>query len=56
MKKVNPYKSQAAALKSLDNGGRFFNVLTKADDGQITSAELSKVAGAFSNKQLMNLY
>ena len=56
MKKVNPYKSQAAALKSLDNGGRFFNVLTKADDGQITSAELSKVAGAFANKQLMNLY
>jgi hypothetical protein len=56
MKKVNPYKSQAAALKSLDNGGRFFNVLTKADDGQITSTELSKVAGAFSNKQLMNLY
>lgn len=56
MKKVTPYKSQAAALKSLDNGGRFFNVLTKADDGQISSAELSKVAGAFSDKQLMNLY
>lgn len=56
MKKVTPYKSQAAALKSLDNGGRFFNVLTKADDGEITSAELSKVAGAFSDKQLMNLY
>lgn len=56
MKKVKPYKSAAAALKSLDNGGWFYNVPTKANDGEITSAELNKVAGAFSGKQLMNLY
>jgi hypothetical protein len=56
MKKVIPYKSESAAFKSLDNGGRFYNVLTKADDGEISSTELSKVAGAFSSKQLMNLF
>jgi hypothetical protein len=56
MKEVTPYKSESAALESLDNGGRFYNVLTQANDGEITSAELSKVAGAFSSKQDMNLY
>jgi len=56
MKKVIPYKSEAEALEALDNGGRFYNVLTQANDGEITSAELSKVAGVFSSKQDMNLY
>lgn len=56
MKKVNPFKNQQAALKALDNGGRFYNFLTKPDDGEITSAELSKVAGVYSSKPLMNLY
>ena len=56
MQKVAPYKSQTDALTALDNGGRFYNLLSKADDGEITAAELRKVAGAFSSQQTMNLY
>ncbi|MFY0689721.1 MAG: hypothetical protein JXQ90_21300 [Cyclobacteriaceae bacterium] len=40
----------------MDNGGRFYNLLTKANDGNISSAELAKVAGVFSDVQQMLLY
>ena len=45
MKKIEPYKSIDEATLSLDNGGRFYNVLTKSDDGIISTSELGKVAG-----------
>jgi hypothetical protein len=56
MRKVTPYRNQKSALKAIDNGGRFYNLLTKADDGLITSAELSKAAGVHGNLPLMHLY
>lgn len=56
MKKITPYKTTSSALASLDNGGRFYNFVSKADDGEISSAELAKAAGVFSNKQQMMLY
>ncbi|UZR99513.1 hypothetical protein [Chondrinema litorale] len=59
MKEITPYNELETALTELDNGGRFYNILTKADDGNITSAELSKAAGAatmFTDKQKMIIY
>lgn len=56
MKEIIPYKTAKSALQSLDNGGRFYNLITKADDGNINSAELSKVAGIISGKQQMILF
>lgn len=56
MKKITPYKTTSNALASLDNGGRFYNFASKADDGEISSAELAKAAGVFSDKQQMMLY
>jgi len=56
MKKIIPYKSYKYALASLDNGGRFYNIMSKANDGDISSAELAKAAGVFSGKQNMMLY
>lgn len=56
MRKIESYNSYAEALKLLDNGGRFYNILTKEDDGIISKAELSKVAGLFYDKQKMILY
>lgn len=56
MNKVEPYKTINEALLSLDNGGRFYHVLTKADDGIISQAELGKIAGRFSDKQKMVLF
>lgn len=56
MKKINPYTTRTEARKSLDNGGRFYNLMTKSDDGIITGAELKKVAGLYGNKQRMILF
>jgi len=55
MRKIKPYKNSGSAVSSLDNGGRFYNLLTQADDGEITPAELSKVVGLFSNRQQVHL-
>lgn len=51
MQTIKPYEKINEALTALDNGGRFYNLLTKADDGIITSAEIGKTGGIFNNKQ-----
>ena len=56
MKKIIPYLSAQEATQALDNGGRFYNVLTKADDGVISKSELGRVAGVFNDKQKMVLF
>ena len=45
MKKVEPYKTFAGALQALDNGGRLYNLLSRAGDGEIDEAELARAAG-----------
>jgi len=55
MTKIEPFKSVDEALEALDNGGRFYNIFTKADDGKITAAELGKFGGIFGDKQKMIL-
>jgi hypothetical protein len=56
MKKISPYRTTKNALNSIDNGGRFFNLLTKANDGNISASELGKVAGVYNDQQKMVLY
>ncbi len=56
MKQIIPYQNITEALTQLDNGGRFFNLFTKAEDGEINAAELSKVAGMFNEKQKLILF
>lgn len=56
MRCVIPYKTERNAFRSLDNGGRFFNLLTHAQDGKISSAEVGVVAGVFNNNQKMVLF
>ncbi len=36
MKDVIPYTNYTSALEALDNGGRFYNLFTKADDEEIS--------------------
>ena len=43
-------------MNSLDNGGRFYNLLTDAKDDVISTAELARAAGVFSGKQAMVIY
>lgn len=56
MRKLRPYASTQAALKALDNGGRFYNIFTSAGDDEVTSAELKKAAGVFGSSQMAYLF
>lgn len=56
MQQIEPYAGINEAITSLDNGGRFYNILTNAEDGIISSAELGKVGGIFNEKQKMILF
>ena len=56
MRKITPYKTTRNALAVLDNGGRFYNWASKANDGNITSAELGKTVGAFSSQKVKMLF
>jgi hypothetical protein len=56
MKAVTPYRSDSEAVVALDNGGRFYNLFTKAGDQEISSAELATVAGVFGDRQRMILF
>ncbi|WP_394748266.1 hypothetical protein [Spongiimicrobium salis] len=56
MKKVTPYNTLQEARTALDNGGRFYHLMTKSDDGIIAKTELKKVAGRYSSKQKMILF
>lgn len=56
MEIVKPFTKINEAISSLDNGGRFYNVLTKAKDGIISQAELGKLGGIFNDKQNMILF
>ena len=56
MKKLIPYKTVRGALSALDNGGRFYNLFSRAGDGLITAGELSKATGRLSNLRQSALY
>jgi hypothetical protein len=56
MKHVIPFDNSNDALITLDNGGRFYNLLTEANDGNISTQEVARVAGLFTDKQKMVLY
>lgn len=56
MQNVIPYKQFGGALEDLDNGGRFYNIFTKAKDEEVSSVELAKAAGVFLDKQKMFLF
>ncbi len=48
MRELKPYRTMQGLQKAIDNGGRFYNLLTHADDHIVTRAELAKAAGVFS--------
>jgi hypothetical protein len=56
MTEIIPYTTKNAAIESLDNGGRFYDLRSKAKDGKITQAELGKVGRIFNDKQQMILF
>jgi hypothetical protein len=47
MRELKPYRSLRGLRTAIDNGGRFYNFFTAADDEVVTRAELAKAAGVF---------
>lgn len=56
MKQIEPYVNVSEAISSLDNGGRFYNLFTHAEDGIIAQSEVAKVGGLFNEKQKVVLF
>jgi hypothetical protein len=56
MRKITPYRTCQGALNALDNGGRFYNVFTKAGDDVITDSELYRAAGVYSGQDKAFLF
>lgn len=56
MQQIHPYQNSSEAMSILDNGGRFYNLLTKQGDGEISTAEIAKVAGIFNDRQKVVLF
>ena len=47
MQEIKPYKTVNGLKKAIDNGGRFYNWFSQAEDNHVTSGELAKAAGVF---------
>jgi hypothetical protein len=45
MRAIEPYKTVRGAAKALDNGGRFYNLLTQAGDKVVDAGELARADG-----------
>ena len=56
MEQITLFKSASQAIDTLDNGGEFYNIFTKADDDLISQSEVSKVAGGRLEKQKAVLF
>ena len=48
MRELTPFATREALQQAIDNGGRFYNFFSKAEDSIITRGELAKAAGVFS--------
>ena len=56
VQEIKPFESVASLAKQIDNGGRIYNIFTKADDNVVTGAELTRAAGVIGSEGLGFLY
>ena len=49
MREIKPYKTVRGLTKAIDNGGRFYNLFSHAQDNVVSRGELAKAAGMFSS-------
>lgn len=49
MRQIRPYRTVQGAQKALDNGGRFYNLWSRAGDDVVDARELARAAGVFSS-------
>lgn len=48
MREIKSYKTLGGAQRSLDNGGRFYNVFARSGDDIVDPSELARAAGLHS--------
>jgi hypothetical protein len=48
MRELMPYRTLHGLRTAIDNGGRFYNLLSSADDRVVSRGELAKAAGVFT--------
>ena len=56
MRQLSPYRTVQGAKRALDNGGRFYNLFTKAGDNLVEGVELARAAGVYSSDAMAFLY
>ena len=56
MKEVIPFTSREELSAAIDNGGRFYNLFSAADDQVVSKAELAKAAGVIAAGQVALLF
>ncbi len=56
MRKIKPYRTVQGARRTLDNGGRFYNLKARAGDDVVDAGELAKAAGVHSSDARAFLY
>lgn len=56
MKEVIPFTSREELSAAIDNGGRFYNLFSTADDQVVSKAELAKAAGVIVTGQVALLF
>ena len=55
MQQIRPYRTVQRAKRALDNGGRFYNLWTKAGDNIVDGVELARAAGTSSSIAFLHL-
>ena len=56
MKEVIPFTSREELSAAIDNGGRFYNLFSAADDQIVSKSELAKAAGVIAAGQVALLF
>ncbi|MFN2242677.1 MAG: hypothetical protein ACK2U2_10340 [Anaerolineae bacterium] len=56
MRQISPYRTVQWAARALDNGGRFYNLFTRAGDNVVEGVELARAAGVYSSDAMAFLY
>ncbi|MEM8671000.1 MAG: hypothetical protein AAGG48_25955 [Planctomycetota bacterium] len=49
MNEIEPFSTKAELVSAIDNGGRFFNIFSQANDSIVTRGELAKAAGTWAS-------
>ncbi len=56
MRQLSPYRTVQGATRALDNGGRFYNLFTRAGDNVVEGVELARAAGVYSSDAMAFLH